>query len=228
MTIFEQLEQHSNAFINILDSELSLSNETHSFPWQNIVYEGNNVRRAHLDIVDKREEKKLFMMHLCIFPEKYSSFPIYGFDLIAGPKKVTGAFHDISPGADPNHIMMSWFKGQTAGFEWSKPRELPEWARQIFSSSMIAAGNIKDSMELNEVLTFSLFTLRYYLHRLKNDEFSSQINSVDAQNKYCYYQKQNPHTPRVMQSLGFDKDTVDEFIQTCLFPEIENGYIQAT
>lgn len=226
--IFDRLVEHASELQQVLDNRLTPSNETHPFPWQNVVYEGNNVRRAHLDVVDKREEKKLFMMHLCVFPDVSSSFPIYGFDLIAGPNKVTGAFHDLSPGSDPNHAMLSWFKSTVIGYEWSKPRELPDWAKQIFSGSMIAAGNIRTEQELNEVLNTSLFTLNYFLHRLESDKLSSEINSVDAQNKYCYYQKQNPHTPRVMQSLGFDEDTVNEFIQTCLFPEIENGYIQAT
>ena len=41
-----------------------------------------------------------------------------------------------------------------------------------------------------------------------------------AQNRYAHFQKQNPHTPRVMKSLGLDPEAVDEFQEKCLFPEL--------
>ena len=40
------------------------------------------------------------------------------------------------------------------------------------------------------------------------------------QNYYCHNQKQNPHTPRVMASLGLDPQEVKKFVEECLFPEI--------
>jgi len=41
-----------------------------------------------------------------------------------------------------------------------------------------------------------------------------------AHNRYAHYQKQNPHTPRVMASLGLDEKDVEVFIEKCLFPEV--------
>jgi hypothetical protein len=41
-----------------------------------------------------------------------------------------------------------------------------------------------------------------------------------AQNRYCYYQKQNPHTPRVLVSLGFTEEEATSFVQHTLFPEV--------
>ena len=41
-----------------------------------------------------------------------------------------------------------------------------------------------------------------------------------AQNFYAQNQKMNPHTPKVMASLGLNEDDVQVFIQECLFPEI--------
>jgi hypothetical protein len=40
------------------------------------------------------------------------------------------------------------------------------------------------------------------------------------QNYYAQNQKQNPHTPKVMVSLGLSEEDVNIFIQDCLFPEI--------
>ena len=43
----------------------------------------------------------------------------------------------------------------------------------------------------------------------------------EAQNRYAHFQKQNPHTPRTMTSLGLDEEDVRVFVQECLFPDIE-------
>jgi len=221
--IFNKLIEHSENFQKLLGEKLSRADEEHDFPWDNLVYESKYVRRAHLDVVDKREEKKLFMMHLCVFPHVQSTAPIYGFDLIAGPNKVTGAFHDFSPVYDSAHPLAQRFAENVSGYTWSKKRELPDWARAIFSENMVAAGNIKDENELDEVLELSLRNLRTYINYLELEtkfDIDPNVDFTQYQNKYCYFQKQNPHTPRVMESLGYDPETVQRFIQTCLFPEI--------
>ena len=64
--------------------------------WINRVWKNEYIRRAHIDVVDARKTKGLWMMHVCIFPELTNDGPIYGFDVIAGAKKMTGAFHDFS------------------------------------------------------------------------------------------------------------------------------------
>lgn len=216
--IFDKLISCSESFLATLKERGHAVEENHNFDWPNYVYGSSVFRRAHLDIVDARDTKKLYMMHLCIFPHTNDSSPIYGFDLIAGPTKVTGAFHDFSAGYDKNHPMMDWFANRVSGLEWSKKRELPEWARNIFSDSMIAAGNINTVQELDTILELANETLTYYLNNVGT---FSDIDSTDAQNWYCHNQRQNPHTPKVMQSLGFDADTVSRFISSCLFPSIQ-------
>ena len=41
-----------------------------------------------------------------------------------------------------------------------------------------------------------------------------------AQNRYAHFQKQNPHTPNVMKSLGLDEADVDKFCTDMLFPKL--------
>lgn len=226
--IFDKLEEHSNKFKNILSNNAFLKEENHPFDWQNIVYESAYIRRAHLDIIDLRNEKKMYMMHLCIFPKFWDSAPIYGFDLVAGQNKVTGAFHDFSSVTKEIHPMSRWFSEEASNHSWTRTRELPEWARNIFSDSMIAASNIQTEFELKSFLNLSLKSLNYYIEGLSKyqpdmiyeDKINNQVYK-DSQNYYCYNQKQNPHTPRVLQSLGFDKSTIRSFIDTCLFPEVD-------
>jgi hypothetical protein len=107
--------------------------------WVNRVWTSDKYRRAHVDVVDARLTKGLWMMHCCIFPHTHNPAPIYGFDVIAGKNKITGCFHDYSKAGDPDHPMMQWFADQVAQLEWRKERALPEWATNIFSKVMTQA-----------------------------------------------------------------------------------------
>ena len=112
------------------------------FDWLNRVFKGEHFRRAHIDSVDARATKGLYMTHICVFPNFDNDAPIYGFDIIAGKKKVTGAFHDYSPTVDWNHPMCNLFRDCVQHLEWRKERELPDWAKAIFSGNMVAVGNV--------------------------------------------------------------------------------------
>lgn len=213
--LFDLLEQAQARLISRL-SVFESYDEGHDYPWENKLWRSSSFRRAHLDVVDARASKKLYMMHLCIFPHINDPAPVFGFDLIAGPTKVTGAFHDFSP-IDPEHPLLAWFDQEMAQHSWSKERALPEWAQQIFSGRMLAAGNISQASELQAVLDLVDANLEHYLDALGSQ---GQGNFTAQQNKYCHWQKQNPHTPRVMQALGFDESTVKSFIDKCLFPEM--------
>jgi hypothetical protein len=214
-TIFQQLEDAASFFQSKL-SHYEAVDEGHSYSWPNFVYKSNSFRRAHLDIVDARESKKLYMMHLCIFPHVNDPSPIFGFDIIAGPNKVTGAFHDLSPVAGDTSLD-TWFAKRTAQQHWSKNRELPEWARNIFSPNIVAAGNIQEEEELTRLLSFAFANMLFYVEGLGK---LGPTDYTERQNYYCQNQKQNPHTPRVMSALGLDEAEVAEFIHDCLFPEI--------
>lgn len=187
--------------------------------WVNRVWCSDLYRRAHIDVVDARESKGLWMMHCCIFPHLHNPAPIYGFDVIAGKNKITGCFHDYSPAGDPEHPMLDWFAEEAVKLQWNKTRKLPEWAERIFSTSMIAAGNVSDEEELAQITDLAKNTVRHYLSTVPETNKTAH-NTRDYQNYYAQNQKQNPHTPRVMVSLGLSEEDVRVFIQDCLFPEI--------
>jgi len=198
--------------------ELVEETDTQKFPWANHVYTGARYRRAHIDIVDAREDKKLWMMHVCIFPHFNDPSPIFGFDAVCGKNKITGVFHDFSSAGDPHHDMIKWFENRVNELNWKKERELPDWAKNIFTNSMVSVSNVNTDEELDKIIKVCLENLDYYL----NNVGITQQDVADfhmAQNRYCYWQKQNPHTPRVMSSLGLDESTVHDFIHQVLFPE---------
>ena len=84
---------------------------------------------------------------------------------------------------------------------------------------MIAIGAVNSEEELDKMTTLALENLDYYLDNVGKSQ-ESMMDYHMAQNRYCFYQKQNPHTPRVMTNLGLDEEEVRVFIQEVLFPEI--------
>ena len=189
--------------------------------WINRVWANDNVRRAHIDVVDARDTKGLWMMHVCIFPTLDNPAPIYGFDVIAGKNKMTGAFHDFSPSSDPDHPMIQGYYESVENFIPEKPRELPEWARNIFTGKMLAAGNVKTEEEATEIIKIALSNLHAYFQEVGETKGEGAPDLVAAcQNYYCENQQQNPHTPRTMKSLGLPEADVDRFCTDMLFPKL--------
>jgi phycocyanobilin:ferredoxin oxidoreductase len=187
--------------------------------WLNRVWQSDTYRRAHIDVVDARNTKGLWMMHCCVFPHTDNDSPIFGFDVVAGKNKITGCFHDFSSIGNVTHPLIEWFGNEVGKHEWRKVRELPDWAKAIFTPHMIAAGNISKPDELEQIYTMATKHLTHYLNTVGETRFAVDNNTTN-QNFYCENQKKNPHTPKVMTSLGLDDNDVKMFIQDCLFPEI--------
>jgi phycocyanobilin:ferredoxin oxidoreductase len=189
--------------------------------WINKVWTSKDYRRAHIDVVDARETRGLWMMHCCVFPHLDNPAPIFGFDVIAGKNKMTGCFIDYSPSADREHAMLDYFAEEVSRYEWIKKRELPDWAQRIFSGSMVAAGNVSDEDEISQISSLASILVNHYVETVGETAKTAEVNAVmAAQNFYAENQKQNPHTPKVMTSLGLNEEDVRAFIQECLFPEI--------
>ena len=225
--IWERLIKCKDEIIEVLDKHLVEYNEPgmerfNRPGWTNRTWSSMSVRRAHVDVVDARETKGLWMAHVCLFPMLENGGPIYGFDIIAGKKKVTGAFHDFSPLLQQEHPLTKWFIEENKWFKPSKERELPEWAKAIFSGGMIAAGNVQEERELNQICTLAVSNLNAYIDKIGQFNTDSKREDViRAQNYYCENQQKNPHTPRVMQSLGLPDEVIKLFCADNLFPIIK-------
>ncbi len=225
--IWDRLTECKDEIINIFDANAveyqepgldHFNNDT----WINRTWQNNNIRRAHIDVVDARESKGLWMMHVCLFPVLNNDGPIYGFDVIAGKNKMTGAFHDFSASSGgEDHPMVEGYKEAVADFIPKKQRQLPEWATNIFTDKMVAAGNVSTEEEAVAIIELALNNLRAYFDEI--GEFTGYGNrdeTIAAQNYYCDNQQQNPHTPRTMKSLGLNEEDVDRFCTDMLFPKI--------
>jgi hypothetical protein len=187
------------------------------YSWYNNIYTSKLYRRAHIEIVDKRSTHKIYILHCTIFPHINDPSPIWGFDAVCGQNKITGAFHDFSLTNTDDNSIFNWFEERTQNLNWNKPRQLPEWAKQIFSPAMIAAGNLQDIEEINQLKNIALESLTYYLENIGS---VTNGNYTEYQNRYCFFQKQNPHVLNSMVSMGIDKKEITNFIEETLFPEI--------
>ena len=229
--IWDRLIKWSNETIEVLNKNLVEYKEpgmerfnNEKLGWVNRTWNNRYIRRAHLDVVDVRESKGLWMAHLCLFPMLTNGGPIYGFDVIAGEKKVTGAFHDFSPLLQKDHPLTKWFIEENKSFKPSKERELPDWAKAIFSGGMIAAGNIREEEELNKICTMAVSNLNNYIDKIRNHEGEADMKDViKAQNYYSEHQQKNPHTPRVMHSLGLPEEDIKLFCSDNLFPFVSEN-----
>ena len=178
-------------------------------------YSSLKYRRAHISTI---KTDKLYLLHVTVFPHPNDPSPIYGFDIVCGPSRVSGAFHDYSLAGDKQSPMWLWFNAKVAMEEWNKPRDLPEWGKAIFSPAMVAIGAVGEE-ELAKFIKLGLETLDFYLANVGLDQQSGFDYSM-AQNRYCQYQKQNPRTPASLQHLGFTAEEARDFVEHRLFPEI--------
>ena len=225
--IWERLIKLEKEIIEVLDKHLIEYKEPgmdrfNKPGWTNRTWSNMSIRRAHVDVVDARETKGLWMAHICLFPMKKNGGPIYGFDIIAGKSKITGAFHDFSPLLKKEHPLTRWFIEENKWFKPSKVRELPDWAKAIFSEGMIAAGNVREERELNQICTLAVSNLNAYIDKIGHyNSDSNEEDVIRAQNFYCENQQKNPHTPKTMQSLGLPEEDIKLFCADNLFPTIK-------
>jgi hypothetical protein len=225
--IWDKLIECKDEIIRIFDANATEFDEPglahfNNELWINRVWQNEHVRRAHIDVVDARDTKGLWMMHVCVFPVLTNDGPIYGFDVISGAKKMTGAFHDFSRSSGgEQHPMIEGYKEAVADFIPSKRRKLPEWAENIFTDSMIAAGNVATQEEATAIVDLALNNLRAYFGEIGSFTGTADPEkTAEAQNYYCHNQQQNPHTPRTMKSLGLNEADVDKFCTDMLFPKL--------
>lgn len=187
-----------------------------NFSWKNYLWTDSKFRRAHIEIVDAREEKKIWVMHMCIFPHVNDPSPIFGFDIVCGKNKITGAFHDFSPVGQSDMFM--WYVNNMQNYQWENIRQLPEWALQIFSKQMLAVSNINTEKELDQLCHVAIDNLDFYLYNIGRSDDNTYIS---RHNHYCKFQKQNPHTPAMMKTLGVNELVFKNFMDEVLFPEYD-------
>jgi hypothetical protein len=226
--IWDHLIKCKDEILSVLDRDCEEYSEAgmekfNKESWTNRTWKNKKVRRVHFEIVDARDTRGQYMLHLSLFPNLTNSGPIYGWVAIAGKNKVR-YFHDYSPLLVKEHSLSKYFIEESIWFKPSKPRKRAAWATEIFSEGVISGGNIKDEKEINQICTLATSNLESYLDKISDfDGDSKKEDVIKGQNFYCesfQNQQQNPHTPSVLQSLGLPEEDVTTFCADNLFPKI--------
>ena len=191
------------------------------FPgWKDDFWLSPLIRKAHLKTICPENGRGLWLMHVNVFPHEGIELPILGFDIVAGPKKITGSFMDFSPLHGHPHPYHDYMEQAVKDLEWRKARELPPWAQEIFSENMIAVGQLKDDTELDQFIEVTTDLTDYYLDNLVKNAFRSNRDTKPILNKYCINQKMNPHLHRSILGMGISEEDKERYVNDLLFEEI--------
>jgi len=194
--------------------------DMHFDGWTDRFWSSHKIYKCHLKTIQPKDLKSLWLMHINVFPRVGIELPILGFDIVAGPKKITGSFMDYSPIGNHNHMYHGHMKRQVYNLSWNKPRELPPWAKEIFSEDMIAVGNIKDGEELDQFIEVTTELVDFYLANMKYNATFTDRDTKPILNKYCINQKLNPHLHRSILAMGISEEDKDRYVNNVLFEEI--------
>ncbi len=184
--------------------------------WRNVLIEADAIAHAHVEYFEISGQ--LAVLHACVFHKVDYAFPIFGFDVITGAEKATGAFLDLSPaGPETAHIVAEWanvFAGSRAGFE--KARALPDWG-DIFSVEALAV-RPRDGGEIEAALALGQASLSWLLSQplaLARD----RRRVAAGQGAYIAGQRRNQHTLRVLAGV-VGEALARDFVETWLFPSL--------
>lgn len=190
--------------------------------WQDWFWTSDKVRKAHLKIIEPAgKNRKMWLMHMNVFPAYDMDIPIFGLDIVATPNKISGCFCDFSPTNDSEsqQEFMAFFKSLTQNLEWKRERELPPWAAEIFSEDMIAAGAVREGDEANQLSDAAQSLLDFYLDTIDKKSSTISVNTKDSQNKYCVNQKMNKLLHTSIIAMGIAEEDKDQYVNDVLFEE---------
>jgi len=219
----EKLNRFAASLTSIFNEHLvPYENEKHvqEFDgWDDKFWRSGLIEKCHLKIIDLLEERKLWLLHLNIFPRPGWDLPILGCDIVAGPNKISGAFFDFSPVVYDDHTLCGHFNKETEKFTWKKPRELPDWAQEIFSDHMMAVGNVR-AEEVDQFLLATTNLICYYMDNFNKEAVQVDFTTRPILNKYCINQKMNHQLHNSILAMGISEEDKDYYVNNVLFEEL--------
>jgi hypothetical protein len=220
----DKLKQFASNITELFNKYLEpYHNEKHTQKfdgWQDNFWKSNIIHKCHLKTIDLLETRKLWLLHLNIFPRDGIDLPILGCDIVAGPNKISGAFFDFSPVLHHDHPLCEHFNNETNNFTWKKPRELPDWAKEIFSDHMMAIGNVREE-ETDQFVLATEQLICYYLENMDEESVEASFPTKDILNKYCVNQKKNHQLHNSILAMGISEEDKDYYVNNVLFEELE-------
>jgi phycocyanobilin:ferredoxin oxidoreductase len=224
--LFDRLRNLSNELRSLFSTRMNeVENTKHVADlegWSDYFWESDIIRKAHLKTIEPVGKNKLWLMHINIFPREHVNLPIFGLDIVANPKKISGCFCDYSPITEGPHPYLDKFKYETDGLTWTRARVMPEWAEEIFSENIVGAGSIREGEETNQLCDMALNLASFYCMEMSNPTYSKdkELNTLEAQNKYCRNQKMNKMLHSSILAMGISEERKNQYVENVLFEEV--------
>lgn len=183
--------------------------------WSNTLLSSARFRHGHIELL--RVPGRLAVLHVCLFPPLDDAAPIFGFDMIAGPARVTGIFLDFSPVvALRAGLRLSDAVDATNLASFAEHRALPPWG-SIFSADMLAI-RPADLAEVERAVTLAQDALTRWLAAPRQHDIDTAV-IANGQARYVAGQRRNEHTLRMLSGF-IGAEPARRFIDEILFPPV--------
>lgn len=183
---------------------------------ENRCFQTREFRKLHIELA--KVGKSIDILHCVMFPRDDYALPMFGTDLVCGPKRVNAAIVDLSP-ISPDQSLPSGYKKQLTALpsiSFLEPRALPQWG-DIFSDYCLFVRPV-DSDEETKFTRRARDFLTIHCQQAINTQASTENREqiIAGQNRYCEKQQRNDKTRRVLEK-AFGTDWADHYMQTVLF-----------
>jgi phycocyanobilin:ferredoxin oxidoreductase len=183
--------------------------------WDNVLLSSPAFRRAHIETFNV--PGRVSVLHVCIFPHINDPAPIFGFDMVAGPSRVTGIFLDLSPVTDQPPCPR--LRDVSGCSDFAVKRTLPEWG-DIFSTDVLAVRPVNLD-EVSRAISLGLRALDSVLAAPRSLADVVPPAIAAGQARYMAGQRRNEHTFRMLASF-IGHGPARRFIDEVLFPMDES------
>ena len=95
-------------------------------------------------------------------------------------------------------------------------------SQEIFSPSIVGAGSIREGEETDQLTSMALNLAQFYCLEMENPVYQrdKNLNTIEAQNKYCRNQKMNKMLHSSILAMGISEERKNQYVEEVLFEEV--------
>ncbi|HAC63515.1 MAG TPA: phycocyanobilin:ferredoxin oxidoreductase [Cyanothece sp. UBA12306] len=184
---------------------------------ENRCYQTPQFRKMHLELA--KVGRGLDILHCVMFPNPTYSLPMFGCDIVAGPRGVSAAIVDLSPANLQLTLSSTYLNAlsQLPLCEFSDTRDLPEWG-DIFSEYCLfirPSNSAEETQFLSRVADFLKIHCQLALQSQPVTLEQKTLN-LAGQKYYCNKQLENDKTRRVLEK-AFGQEWANKYMTRVLF-----------
>jgi len=212
LSVFNELTQIASKRASLS----TIKSKAENSEWVNLKFETDSIRYGHLEYF-KSNNDKVEVIHSTCYPQFNVPLPIFGFDVIALNKKITGIFCDVTPSPHDHPILRSILSSYYNAHK-NSIRTLPEWA-EFFSPQFLAVSPAEDSwVNISEQCENLFEKYLIYSERITSrlDKKESSLHK-EGQNNYSRQQQKNTKTMKAL-SAYIGEEAARAFVEKVLFP----------